>query len=320
MTELVPGIHRIESVLGPRPFSQYLLRGDRMMLVDTGIATTPADVILPYFEREELDPNELDFVLISHADVDHFGGNEVIRRAAPRAIFCAHDRDAGMIENRALILRERYGWYAEHGPTADYDETTKAFLQTALGEDMPVDLRLQGGECFRVGSGLMVEVISLPGHSPGHVGLWDRVSRTAIVMDAVLGGGLTNMEGEIIHPPPYMHAASYEATVVRLQEFDPALLLTAHYEPMQGMRVREFLALSAEFVGRVRAAVERTVQREGRATLESLLAELRPELGPFSSFANELCGPLRAHLNELVAAGKTEVVADGPVPVWRWVG
>ncbi len=26
--EIVPGIHRIESVLGPRPFSQYLVRGE----------------------------------------------------------------------------------------------------------------------------------------------------------------------------------------------------------------------------------------------------------------------------------------------------
>ena len=39
--EVAPGIHRIESVLGPRPFSQYLLRDERTLLVDTGVKETP---------------------------------------------------------------------------------------------------------------------------------------------------------------------------------------------------------------------------------------------------------------------------------------
>jgi glyoxylase-like metal-dependent hydrolase (beta-lactamase superfamily II) len=318
MTEVAPGIHRIESVLGPRPFSQYLLRGERSMLVDTGIASTPVDVIFPFFERVGRDPAELDYVLISHADVDHFGGNGSIRNVAPRATFCAHDLDSDWIGDRARILRERYGWYADHGPDADYDQPTKDFLAGALGEDVPVDLRLQGGEQFRMGPHLTVEVLSLPGHSGGHIGLWDRSSRTAVVMDAVLGGGLCDWTGTIIHPPPYFTASAYEATIARLQALNPQLLLTAHYEPMEGRKVAEFLELSTDFVRRARAAVEATVQRQREVTLAGLLGELAPELGPFTSFANELCGPLRAHLRELVAAGKAEEVSGGQVPAWRW--
>ncbi len=45
--EVAPGIFRIESVLGPRPFAQYLLRDERSLLVDTGIVSTPEEVILP---------------------------------------------------------------------------------------------------------------------------------------------------------------------------------------------------------------------------------------------------------------------------------
>ena len=36
-----------------------------------------------------------------------------------------------------------------------------------------------------------------------------------------------------------------------------------------------------------------------------------PILGPFTSMPNELAGPLRAHLRELVAAGRAEESADG---------
>ena len=76
--EVAPGIHRIESVLGPRPFSQYLLRDERALLVDTGVKETPAEVILPF-----LDGVQPDLVLNTHADVDHYGGNAAIKDAAP---------------------------------------------------------------------------------------------------------------------------------------------------------------------------------------------------------------------------------------------
>ncbi len=109
--EVAPGIHRIESVLGPRPFSQYLLRDERSLLVDTGVKETPGEVILPF-----LDGLQPDFVLNSHADVDHYGGNAAIQ-ARPRrsALFLAHALDVPWIESAEAIMRERYGWYEEHG-------------------------------------------------------------------------------------------------------------------------------------------------------------------------------------------------------------
>jgi glyoxylase-like metal-dependent hydrolase (beta-lactamase superfamily II) len=315
--EIVPGIHWIESVLGPRPFSQYLLRAERSLLVDTGILSTPRQVILPFFESVGLDPANLDFVLNSHADVDHFGGNAAIRAVAPRAIFCAHVQDTAWIEDRERILHERYGWYAVHGPGADYDAATKNWLRDAIGADVPVDLRLQGGEVFRLGPDLAVEVLHLPGHSQGHVGLWEPQSRTAIVIDAVLGNGLYDMDGKIIHPPPYVHAAAYEETIGKLRGLHPQLLLTAHYAPMTGEQVDRFLEASAAFVDRARAAVEARVMAEREVTIAALLAELNPELGPFTSMANELAGPIWAHLRELVAREVVVEVEGADPPVWR---
>lgn len=289
------------------------------MLVDTGIVSTPHDVILPFFAETGFDPEALDFVLISHADVDHFGGNAAIREAAPRAIFCAHEADADWVSDQERTRRERYGWYAAHGPEADYDAETKAFFREGFGADVPVDLRLQGGERFRLGPALTVEVLHIPGHSFGHIGLWDPASRTAIVIDGVLGGGLLNMEGEIIQPPPYFDAALYESTIAGLQRLNPDRLLTAHYDPMEGDAVGEFLELSADFVQRSRAATERAIRAEGEVTLGSLLARLGPELGPFTSFANELAGTLRSHVNELVAIGLVERVPNAEPPRWRWI-
>jgi glyoxylase-like metal-dependent hydrolase (beta-lactamase superfamily II) len=315
--EVAPGIYRIESILGPRPFAQYLLREERSLLVDTGIATTPEEVILPSFQELELDPADLNYVLISHADVDHFGGNATVRAAAPRAIFCAHLADCDWIGDRERILRERYGWYAAHGPDADYDTDTKDWLRNALGPDVPVDLHLVGGEVFRLGPRLSVEVLHLPGHSPGHIGLWDPSSRSAIITDATLGAGLLNNEGEVIHPPPYILLEEYEATVRRLQRLAPERLLTAHYAVMEGAEVNRFLDESLAFVARARSAIEAAIEESDEVTMSGLLTTLNPILGPFTSMANELGGPIRTHLQELVANGRIEEIADRQPPAWR---
>jgi glyoxylase-like metal-dependent hydrolase (beta-lactamase superfamily II) len=285
--EIAPGITRIESVLGPRPFSQYLVREERSLLVDTGVRETPGEVILPALAG--LMP---DFVLISHADVDHFGGNEAIRAAAPEAIFCAHEADVPWIENSELILRERYGWYDDYG--IGYPQETLAWLRGAMGRDVAIDLRLRGGETFRLGPRLAVEIVPLPGHSPGHVGVWEPSSRTAIVMDAVMANGLLDTDGNVVHPPPIVDIAGYEQSVRLLQSLEPQRLLTAHYDVIEGADVDRFLADSLAFVDRAR----RTVATGGDVPLRDLLERANAELGPFTSMPNELAATLRAIVHE----------------------
>jgi glyoxylase-like metal-dependent hydrolase (beta-lactamase superfamily II) len=312
--EVAPGIHRIESVLGPRPFSQYLVRGERSLLVDTGVAQTPEAVILPYLEGMGLGPDDLDFVLNTHADVDHFGGNAAIRSRAPRAVVCAHVADVSWIEDRERILRERYGWYAAHD--VDYSPEEKDWLRQAMGPDVPVDLRLSGGESLRLGPELVLQVIHLPGHSPGHLGLWEPTSRTAIITDAALGRGLYDMAGDVISPPPYFDVAAYEGSVRLLKSLAPQRLLTAHYEVMEGDEVTRFLEESANFVDRTRLAVAEALANHGELTLRGLLETSNRELGPFTAMQNELAGTLRAHAQELVASGRAEEVSGKEPAAW----
>ena len=313
--EVAPGIHRIESVLGPRPFSQYLLSGERTLLVDTGVAATPVDVIRPFLERAGFDPARLDLVLVSHADVDHFGGNEAMRVASPRALMCAHELDAPWIESAERIMLERYGWYAAHG--IPYAPEVGVWLREGMGADTPVDVRLRGGEAFRLGPGLEARVLHLPGHTAGHLGLWVPASRTAIVQDAVMARGLLDTEGTVIHPSPYFDAAAYEGSVRTLQRLAPARLLTAHYDVIEGAAVDRFLADTLEFVRDARSVTAEILAAEREVTLARARELADPRLGPFSSMPNELAGPLRAHLRELVAAGRAEESPDGLT--WRAV-
>jgi glyoxylase-like metal-dependent hydrolase (beta-lactamase superfamily II) len=302
--EVAPGIHRIESVLGPRPFSQYLLRDERSLLFDTGVKETPGDVILPFLGG--LQP---DLVLNSHADVDHYGGNAAIRQAAPRALFLAHALDVRWIESTEAIMRERYGWYAEHG--LDYEPDVVAWLRGAIGPDTPVDVHLCAGERIRLGPRLTLEVLHLPGHTAGHIGLWEPVSRSAIVMDAVLGRGLLDLNKNVIHPPPYFDVEAYLGTARALQALAPQRLLTAHYDVMEGEEVARFLAETVAFVADAERVVAEALAEAGALTLSEVLELGDPQLGPFTSMPNELAGSLRAHLREFVRQGRAREDPSG---------
>jgi glyoxylase-like metal-dependent hydrolase (beta-lactamase superfamily II) len=291
--EIAPGIHRIEGDLGERYVCQYLLVGEeRTLLVDTGLRDMPAQVIAPYLATLDRSLADVDEVLISHADVDHCGGDRALREAAPRARLLCGEADRAWIESNQAMMAGNYRWYEAHGfgPSAE----DVAFLERELGGDQPVDAGLRGGETLRLGPSWSVEVLALPGHTPGHLGLYDPRSGAAIVVDAVLADGVYDRAGNRLIPPRYYDAADYEATIRRLRALDPALLLTAHYDVMERPAAREFLDRSLAFVHAVRAAV-----RAGTTTdLRQLTQEVDATVGPFPSFAHELAASVRAHLGE----------------------
>jgi glyoxylase-like metal-dependent hydrolase (beta-lactamase superfamily II) len=286
--EVARGIHRIEGDLGERYVCQYLLTGEeRTLLVDTGLREMPRTVIAPY-----LDGRRVDDVLISHADVDHCGGNVAMRELAPGARFLCGESDRAWIESNAAMLAGNYRWYEAYGfgPSAE----DVAFLEHELGGDAPIDVGLEGGETLRLGPGCELEVLALPGHTFGHLGLWDAETGAAIVIDAVLADGVYDRAGNRLIPPRYYDAAAYEATIRRLRELDPELLLTAHYEVMERAATREFLDRSLDFVHAVRAAVRASHTTDLRALTE----EVDAAVGPFPAFTHELAASVRAHLTE----------------------
>jgi glyoxylase-like metal-dependent hydrolase (beta-lactamase superfamily II) len=287
--EVARGIHRIEGDLGERYVCQYLVVGrERTLLVDTGLREMPRTVIEPALEGHRVDD-----ILVSHADVDHCGGNRLARELFPGASLVCGEADRPWIESNAAMLAGNYRWYEPYGfgPSAD----DVAFLAHELGGDAPVDVGLRGGETLRLGADRRLEVLALPGHTPGHLGLWDAGTGAAIVIDAVLADGVYDRAGNRLIPPRYYDAGAYEATIRRLRALDPELLLTAHYDVMERAAAREFLDRSLDFVRAVRGAV-----RASQTTaLRGLTDEVNRAVGPFPEFTHELAASVRAHLAEL---------------------
>jgi len=295
--EILPGIHRIESDFGERFMCQYLLAGDeRIVLVDTGLARTPEDVIVPYLREIGLGVEDVDEVITSHADVDHCGGNRALREMNPGLRFSCGEADRSWVENNERIIAEIYLWSEPYG--FGPDEESKDWIRTELGGDSPVDAGLRGGETLRLGPEWRVEILHLPGHTPGHLGIWDPNNDAAIIIDAALETGIYDREGNRLLPPRYFDATVYQNTIRTLHSMRPGHLLTAHYPPMQGEEALDFLERSLDFTRQVHRVVGEGL-KDGTTDLWKLTKYADGRLGPYPEFMTELGAGVRTHMGLL---------------------
>ena len=315
-TEVKPGLYQIGSVLGPRYVYQYLLVDEAgSILIDTGMPDTPEKAILPFMRDIGLEPAQLRAILISHADVDHFSGLENLRKFCTNAMVMAHAADVPWIESVSRICRERYFAYESLGVA--HDEENKRWFVEHLRQSR-VDLQLRGGEVLQLSGERQLDILHLPGHSPGHLGVYDRKNRTAIIIDGVLWRGLFDSQGKnVISPPPYYSIQPYLDSIDRLLQLDIDCLLTGHYEVLSGQDAYRFLHESKRFVEEVSDAVEEVVRSGGGpVSLADVLDATNQKVGPYTVMAVELIGPVYAHLLDLERQGKIHRTMQGTIPCW----
>lgn len=301
--EVAEGIHRIEADLGDRVNCLYLLVGDeRVLLVDTGLDESPKAFVTPYLDRLGLNPASIRWVVNTHCDMDHWGGNDAIRALSPGAGIVAHVADMPMIEDIEATISNRYREFEADHDVGHTRETHEWFRSNARA--VPVDVGIRGGERFRLGHGWAVEIISTPGHSTGSISVHDPRSGSLIIGDAVLGDAVPLRNGARAFPPTYRDVDPYLATIDVIRSMSVSRLLSSHYPVFEGAEVEDFLYLSVAFVRELDAAIERALT--GREmTLADLLAVLTADNGVWPGpVAEFLAYPVVGHLDRMVETGR----------------
>lgn len=316
--QLRPGLHRIQAPLGERFVAMYLLTGpDGALLFDTGVAASIPGTLLPYLDSIDFDLDQLRWVISSHCDFDHTGGNAALRAAAPNATFLAGRADVPMTEDVDLLISGRYGEFADRDGFDDPAETTAEVRRsTRLTR---VDQALDGGEVFDLGGGRRVEVLAAPGHSPGHLALWDGSNDALLISDAVLGETVPTADGRAAFPPTYRDVIAYDSTIRRLRGYAASLLLTAHYPIYEGEAVREFLDASLAYTELIDRVIEEELAGGAEVTSLELIHRTSAKLGPWDPAAAEyLIFPVTGNLERLVQRGR--VVEGDRDGVRTWSG
>ena len=210
LEEVASGLFLVHATNEGRiPFAHSLLAlGKKNILVDTGLGL---DVIRGLRRK-----HSIDLVLNSHYHRDHNWGNYLFK-GVPIKI---HRLDAPMLNSLSVYFRKM--GIAGRGDERDIRKFTMAFIPHRQG---PRAGTFSGGDVFGFG-GPELEVVHLPGHSPGHCGFYHRESRTLFSADICPDA----------FGPWYGHACSsaedFARSVDRIIRLAPKRLLTAHTAPV----------------------------------------------------------------------------------------
>jgi len=320
--EIAQGIHLISGLVGARPLQLYLLLGSRRrVLLDTGCAPDPDRMVFPYLRDIGLSAADLDLVINTHCDMDHCGGNHAVKLANPKVQITCGAKDRALIEDPQTMWDLRYNAYEkDHG--IHYSESERQGIFAAMGSPQPVDATWSGGEILDLDDGWRVEIFHTPGHSEGHLALFDPRSRTLLSGDAVHGSMYPDVEGNPVLCPTYLQVDSYRATIRFLESMQIKCLATCHWPLKRGCAVQGFLAESLAFVQRTEQLLLDDLRNSpAGCTLRELILHLGPELGGWPrSVDTELVYALAGHLQSLVSVHKVLAVPNPKGMVFKLVG
>lgn len=297
---VAPGVLRLETtVTGTRmPLALHLVEpsDEAWLLFDTGCVGMVETLVLPALRRHT-PTGRIGTAVVSHAHADHFGGNAELLRAQPDCRVLAHRDDAAWARDPAWHVHDAYGALADDHPCPP---DVKRWVAGLLGDPAPVD-RVEAGDTIAL-SGRDLSVLHLPGHSPGHLGLWDGQHGTLLLGDALLSDG-QRVDGDIVAIPSYLSVDDYLGSLRAVRALDPERTLCAHFPPMDRGALRGFCERSAAFVDRLDSAIVELLADHAPRALRAITEQVVAALAPRADAGMVAGLSVRAHLDALARRG-----------------
>jgi len=311
--ELYPNVYRIESLYGGRNLFQYLFVGDNIVLVDTGTADTPEQTIFPFLDKLKIKPQQLTLSVTTHADLDHQGGNDPIKNLSPKTMLSCGEADRELVEDPSKLFALRYNFLKEEHDVG-FDPTPSL----EAGKPRHMDLCFTGGEKIHLADDWYLEVLHVPGHSRGHLALYDPKNRALFSGDAVHGRGCPKATGEMALPVTYYHIDAYLSTIRYFEHLPVEVLYSGHWPIMHGEEIQDFLAESRRTVELAdRAILQSLGKKPSGLTMKDLIDTVGSAMGDwpkenwiFAMFS------IKGHMDRLEQQGKVKPVKGARPAKW----
>lgn len=220
----------------------YMIKdGDDTVLVDCGWNTDSAYEALEHDMREHKShPSEISRLIITHVHPDHYGMAGRLKRISGCDV-TIHEKDAEVINARYFSPRgltdEMSKFMASNGvPALESPQMAHGSMDMIdKVSPVPPDTQVRGGETFRVGD-FDFQVIWTPGHSPGHICLYEPNRKILLTGDHVLPTITPNVS---IHAQTHgSPLGDYMRSLKKLNGLDVEYVLPAHEFEIHDLRKR----------------------------------------------------------------------------------
>ncbi|MBQ0826532.1 MBL fold metallo-hydrolase [Streptomyces tagetis] len=275
-----PTIHPLVSPWGRFGLYSFYIDAPEPAVVDTGIASSPAEGMAPALAAIGRRVEDVRWILLTHGHIDHVGGAHALwELTGRRARVVIHEADAPMLRSRRAHVAEYRAGRGRHLRDPNGEAAVTAATYAVISGEMEPSLLVRGGETLSLGGGVTVSVHSVPGHTPGSV---------AYVVDdrrAVFAGDAVQVHGAANGFPGYTDPAAYRTALEHLRdEVRPRHLYLGHpYRRADGTPYG--VELDA---GQAREALDQSLAAERRITeaVRRCLADGPRETdSPYSPFA-----------------------------------
>ena len=243
--EIAPGFWRL-----PMPIPGHTLGGvcaylvrdrDGFALVDSGMDIPSCEQALEaHLAALGVPPSALHTIVVTHGHADHAGQAPRLRERSGARIWM-HHQDAPLVRPERPIgdpnLDALVAWLARYGFAPEEAEEARRAVDTGLGRTylLEADRLLDGGETFAVGP-YRFEIVWTPGHTPGHVCLYEATRRLVLTGDHLFGRAAPNVR--LMPYSPLDVIRQYLDSLRRLGELPAERALPAHGEPFERVAER----------------------------------------------------------------------------------
>lgn len=279
-------VHPLVSPWGRFGLYSFYIDAPQPAIVDTGIATSPAEGMAPALKALGRRIEDVRWILLTHGHIDHVGGAYALwERTGRRARVVIHEADAPMLRSRRAHVEE---YRAGRGPYLRDPEGEAKVARAAdavISGEMEPTLLVRGGETLSLGGDVTVSVHAIAGHTPGSVAYVLDGQRAAFVGDAVQVHGAANGFPGYTDPPAYRAGLEHLRDRVR-----PRRLYLGHpYRRADGTPYGVELdeAQAREAIDQSLAAEDRVAAAACRC-LEAGLTETDSPYSPFAPAAEAL--------------------------------
>jgi glyoxylase-like metal-dependent hydrolase (beta-lactamase superfamily II) len=319
--ELGPGLWRLTLPM-PRHFLRavnlYLLRdADGYMLIDCGLPIPEAwQALMEQLDALEVPTGGIHTIVATHGHPDHCGLAARLRERFGAQVWM-HVRDWQFVQQRFIEADAYRGvwrdWLEQHGmpgPEAEEAAEGRGLVGRHIVLDAP-DRLLEGGEELAVGP-YRLRILWTPGHTPGHVCLYEPTRHFLLSGDHILPHVNPNVS---LDPETGMNPLpGYLDSLRELAAMEIELALPGHGEPFSDLAARARESLGHQLDRRERLlALLGPEPQTAYALASQIWADSKPN--NWSQFSGHLrrnaLGTLTAHLEALVG---DELAArhDGP--------
>ncbi|MEB7447194.1 MBL fold metallo-hydrolase [Arthrobacter koreensis] len=278
-------VHPLVSPWGRFGLYSYFIDAPEPAIVDTGIASSPAEGLLPALQQLGRSIEDVRWILLTHGHIDHLGGAQALYDlTGGRAKVVIHEADAPLLRSRQAHVDEYVHGRSRYVNAPDGAQQQAQTAQAVISGEMEPAVLVRGGETLSLGGDVRVKVHAVPGHTPGSVAYQ--------LDDAVFPGDAVQIHGAANRFPGYTDPDAYRSSLAYLRdEVRPERLYLGHPyrgadgEPygveLDAAQARRALDESLALEARIRGSVTRCLEA-GLAATDSVYSPFEPvaaELG-----------------------------------------